>query len=252
MYRYAPNEFRFFSGRRTHGELVVVLVPNFILANACCEKLRELAVVNVQNPVVHPACVSQRRRGRICADKEPGTHILPIERPRWLSRARECGKGREKIQVRQQSIRDARNDPPRPPQKTEHAVTAFPCGKFAPSVRAVGSRTKGLKEPRVLAVVGRRDDERVVGEIQAVERVQNLRERLCPRETCRRAYPKETNATVQGKVTILRSRGEGRRPSFRRPQPSCRGSPQREFCDRSNRSVVFATAAPGARGRAVG
>ena len=188
MYRYAPNEFRFFSGRRTHGELVVVLVPNFILANACCEKLRELAVVNVQNPVVHPACVSQRRRGRICADKEPGTHILPIERPRWLSRARECGKGREKIQVRQQSIRDTRNDPPRPPQKTEHAVTAFPCRKFAPSVRAVGSRTKGLKEPRVLAVVGRRDDERVVGEIQAVERVQNLRERLCPRETCRRAY----------------------------------------------------------------
>ena len=48
------------------------------------------------------------------------------------------------------------------------------------------------------------------------------------------------------------SRGEGRRPSFRRPQPSCRGSPQREFCDRSNRSVVVATAAPGARGRAVG
>ena len=40
----------------------------------------------------------------------------------------------------------------------------------------------------MLAVVGRRDDERVVGEIQAVERVQNLRERLCPRETCRRAY----------------------------------------------------------------
>ena len=131
-------------------------------------------------------------------------------------------------------------------------MTAFPGGEFAAAVRALRSCPERIGKARMLAVVGRRDDERVVGEIQAVERVQNLRERLCSRKTCRRAYPKETNATVQGKVTVLRSRGEGRRPSFRRLQPSCRGSPQREFCDRLNRSVVFATAAPGARGRAVG
>ena len=67
-------------------------------------------------------------------------------------------------------------------------MAAFPGGEFAAAVRALRSCPERIGKARMLAVVGRRDDERVVGEIQAVERVQNLRERLCPRETWRRAY----------------------------------------------------------------
>ena len=67
-------------------------------------------------------------------------------------------------------------------------MAAFPGGEFAAAVRALRSCPERIGKERMLAVVGRRDDERVVGEIQAVERVQNLRERLCPREKCRRAY----------------------------------------------------------------
>lgn len=155
---------------------MVVLVPNFIFADPRRKKLRVFAIIDVQNPVVHPACVSQRCRGRIRTDEEPGTHVLPVERPRRWSRARKRGKGREEIQVRQQSFRDAGYNPPRPPQKAEHAVTAFPGGEFAATVWAIGSRTKGLKERWMLTVVRRRDNERVFGNAQAVECVQNLRE----------------------------------------------------------------------------
>ena len=67
-------------------------------------------------------------------------------------------------------------------------MAAFPGGEFAAAVRALRSCPERIGKERMLAVVGRRDDERVVGEIQAVERVQNLRETLGLCEICRRAY----------------------------------------------------------------
>ena len=50
-------------------------------------------------------------------------------------------------------------------------MTAFPGGEFAAAVRALRSCPERIRKARMLTVVGRRDDERVVDEIQAVERV---------------------------------------------------------------------------------
>ena len=68
-----------FGNAGTHGVLVVVLMPDLVLANARREKLRVFAVVDVEHAVVRPAFIPRRRRCRICAREEPGSHVLAVE-----------------------------------------------------------------------------------------------------------------------------------------------------------------------------
>ena len=48
-----------FGNAGTHGVLVVVLMPDLVLANASCRKLRDLTGINVEHAVVLPARVAK-------------------------------------------------------------------------------------------------------------------------------------------------------------------------------------------------
>ena len=69
----------FFGNAGTHGVIVVVLVPDLVLANARREKLRVFAVVDVEHAVVRPAFIPCRRGRRVRAREEPGSHVLAVE-----------------------------------------------------------------------------------------------------------------------------------------------------------------------------
>ena len=120
MYRYAPNEFRFFSGRRAHGELVVVLVPNLYLPTRT--ETQKVAVVNVQNPVVHRRAYRRGAgvglRGQRARDPYPPHRAAALVEPRprvWQRSGKDPGA--TAVDSRR------RNDPPGH-RGAEHAVTA--------------------------------------------------------------------------------------------------------------------------------
>ena len=68
-----------FGNAGTHGVLVVVLMPDLVLANARREKLRVFAVVDVEHAVVRPAFIPCHRGRRVRAREEPGSHVLAVE-----------------------------------------------------------------------------------------------------------------------------------------------------------------------------